>query len=419
VISTRRPIDDLMHDEVDQVRASVALVTNFIPPHQLEVYSALTRRVRSLVILVSTRMEANRSWRPDWGDLDVRVQHTWTFPHGYRHPVGFGGTTYVHVPWDTIPLLRQVRPDVILSSELGIRSFFAAQYRRWSRSTGLVLTVGISEHTERARGWTRKLLRRWLIRRADCLTANSASGMQYLQRRGAAPGRTFLVPYAAVPASLYRGPLHRDPAAARRLICVGRWIEGKGLLPFLQVLARWAADHPARRVELQLVGSGPLRPRLEAFSMPANVSLELLGQRDFAELAGLYASAGILVFPTLGDEWGLVVNEGMTAGLPVLGSLYSQAVRELCTDGKTGWTFRPDVPAEMLRALDRAMNTPLDELDAMRRAARARVEHITPQYAAAQFARAIRAAAALRRSRRSGSGRGVPAVASPLPGAQP
>ena len=51
---------------------------------------------------------------------------------------------------------------------------------------------------------------------------------------------------------------------------------------------------------------------------------------------------GVLVFPTLADEWGLVVNEALAAGVPVLGSLYSQAVEELVRDGENGWTFRPD-----------------------------------------------------------------------------
>jgi hypothetical protein len=244
----------------------------------------------------------------------------------------------------------------------------------------------------------RQWWRRWLIRRADCMTANGTSGARYLQRLGAVPARTFLVPYAAALPCLYRGPVNRPETLARRLICVGQWIERKGLIPFFQVVARWAADHPERRVELQLVGSGPLRPRLEAFAMPGNVSVELLGQRDVGELARLYAAAGILAFPTLGDEWGLVVNEGMAAGLPVLGSVYSQAVHDLCADGQTGWTFRPDVPGEMIRALDRAMTEPLDRLDAMRHAARARVAPITPSLAAEKLLRTIRAAIALRRA---------------------
>ena len=58
-------------------------------------------------------------------------------------------------------------------------------------------------------------------------------------------------------------------------------------------------------------------------------------------MAEVYAKASLFAFPTLADEWGVVVNEAMAAGLPVLGSIYSQAVEELVEDGVSGWVFRP------------------------------------------------------------------------------
>ena len=90
-------------------------------------------------------------------------------------------------------------------------------------------------------------------------------------------------------------------------------------------------------------------------------------------MPGVYAEADILVFPTLCDEWGLVANEAMAAGLPVLGSLFSQAVEELVEDGRHGWTYRPDRDAECRDAIDRALSTSNDELAAMGRTCRERI----------------------------------------------
>ena len=108
-----------------------------------------------------------------------------------------------------------------------------------------------------------------------------------------------------------------------------------------------------------------------------------------------YARASILALPTLSDEWGLVVNEAMAAGMPVLGSVYSQAVEDLCVEGQNGWRFRPDAPGEIDAAIERALATPPDELEAMRNRARETVEHLTPEYVADRFVDAIRAALAL------------------------
>jgi hypothetical protein len=68
----------------------------------------------------------------------------------------------------------------------------------------------------------------------------------------------------------------------------------------------------------------------------------------------------------------------MAAGLPVLGSLYSQAVEDLVTDGVNGWTFRPDHPGEVGAALGRALDAPADQLDRMAAKARSTVQDLTP-----------------------------------------
>jgi glycosyltransferase involved in cell wall biosynthesis len=76
----------------------------------------------------------------------------------------------------------------------------------------------------------------------------------------------------------------------------------------------------------------------------------------------------------------------------VLGSRFSQAVEELVEDGVNGWSFRPDQPEEMDATLERALNTSEAALQQMRVAARSRVAHLTPEFAANRMLEAIAAA---------------------------
>lgn len=85
----------------------------------------------------------------------------------------------------------------------------------------------------------------------------------------------------------------------------------------------------------------------------------------------------------------LVVNEAMAAGVPVLGSRYSQAVEELVEDGVNGWVFSPDDPDDFDAALQRAIETPRPVLLEMGEAARRTVAHLTPQWAAERIADVI------------------------------
>ena len=65
------------------------------------------------------------------------------------------------------------------------------------------------------------------------------------------------------------------------------------------------------------------------------------GFRQIGELRAFYAGAGAFVHPALGEPWGLVINEAMASGLPVLSSRNVGAAEELVVEGRTGFLFDP------------------------------------------------------------------------------
>jgi glycosyltransferase involved in cell wall biosynthesis len=142
-------------------------------------------------------------------------------------------------------------------------------------------------------------------------------------------------------------------------------------------------------VEFWIAGEGPLHAQISSFPGPPNLSVRLLGHLDYDRLPGVYAQTGILVFPTLADEWGLVVVEAMAAGLPVLGSLYSQAVEELVVSSQNGWTFKPDEPQSFRDALNLALTAQSVQLSEMAACARQRVVRLTPADMASAMMAAI------------------------------
>jgi glycosyltransferase involved in cell wall biosynthesis len=92
----------------------------------------------------------------------------------------------------------------------------------------------------------------------------------------------------------------------------------KGALFFADVMARLAAQ--GRRLKVRVTGAGPdlaeVRARLAAAGLEAQVD----GAVQPGEIAGAMSSARLLVFPSRQDPWGLVANEAVLCGTPVLGS---------------------------------------------------------------------------------------------------
>ena len=374
----------------ERLNVKAALLTNCIPPYWISTFSSLAQRVKDFRIFLSTPMEADRDWKPHWGNLAVTVQKCWTYATKRWHELGFSDEVWRHIPYDTLPILLRHRPDVVISAQLGFRTLQAAIYRKLFPKSRLVVWTPLSEHSEKGLSTFRIMERKALLKCVDAALVNGTSGRRYLLSLGVPHDKIFPLPYCADIEPHLRVPLRRQSSAARRFLYVGQLVERKGLLPFLNVLTEWLRNHPAAEIEFWIAGDGPLRSQLENLPSCSQLRMRFLRSVAYEKLPDVYALAGIMVFPTLADEWGVVVNESLAAGLPVLGSRYSQAVEELITDGVTGWTFRPDHGAEMYAALDRAMTASDTQLEDMRRMARKRIQVLRPEFGAECFLRAAR-----------------------------
>jgi glycosyltransferase involved in cell wall biosynthesis len=366
------------------------LLTNCIAPYSLPMLRRLSSSLASFRILVSTPMERDRHWEPVWDGLNVTVQKSFTIAHRRFFRQGFSEALFRHFPYDSLAWLYRIRPDVLISAQLGFRTLQAILYRKLNPKSRLILWVDGSEHTEREIGTARTKMRRRFLRAADAVLVNGASGEKYVQRLGVPLERIVRAPYSTDISGFAELPLMRDAVSARRLLHVGQLVERKGLERFLRALTRWAEMHPDQKRELWFLGDGPLRHKLRSTRLPANLKLKFFGNVPYADLCKFYAQSGVLVLPTLADTWGLVVNEALAAGLPVFGSRYSQAVLELVRDDVNGWTFHPDRGQEPDRALDRMLAADLPTLAAMRQSARRSVRHLTPELASDRFLQAIR-----------------------------
>jgi hypothetical protein len=368
-----------------------AFLTNFVPPYRIKLLSALRDRLGEFRIFVSTRMEADRPWQPDYGTLDVVVQKSKTFERNRRHPNGCDQHLFIHFPYDTLSQLGRFAPQVVISSEFGLRTLQAALYRLFRPGTRLIVWATLSEQTERGWGIARQLLRRFILWIADGVICNGNSGARYIASFGFTASRTFIVNQPVDVDMFAALPPERSEATARRLLFSGRLLAIKAVLELQAACVRWAAVHPDRTLELVWLGDGDLRLQLEATQVPPNFRQVFHGSKPYAELPGIYETAGALILPSLLDEWGLVVNEAMASGLIVLGSIYSQAVTEMVREGETGWLVDPLRPETIERSLDHLFATSLDALNEMRGAARRRALEITPEKAAATIAAAVQA----------------------------
>src|SRR5207302_9582270 len=102
-------------------------------------------------------------------------------------------------------------------------------------------------------------------------------------------------------------------------------------------------------------------------------------------LAPAYAAADVLCVPSRYDGWGLVVPEGLAAGLPVIATDRMGAAVEFLETGRNGWLILAGDEQSLYQALREAAVLPAECLTALSAAARATVENHTLRHGAQRF----------------------------------
>jgi glycosyltransferase involved in cell wall biosynthesis len=261
-----------------------------------------------------------------------------------------------------------------------------------------------------AAGGARRGLRRRLLARADAVVGMGRQAREVLLAHGVPDARIFDAPnahdaqgyedaLAGAEPLIVRHAL-RGAARARENVALvaGRLVPVKGILP---LLAAWARVPESLRAgwTLCFVGDGPLLPAVRDAARARPGEIAHLPTLPAAEMPAIHAAADLHIFASLGDSWGLVVNEALACGVPVLCSRLAGCADDLIEPGRNGWLFDPTDMEGSVRALCTALAC--DALPRMGARARDTAKHFGPEAMAAGLRRAIEFAAA----RRVASGR--------------
>ncbi|WAG08691.1 glycosyltransferase [Aeromonas jandaei] len=125
---------------------------------------------------------------------------------------------------------------------------------------------------------------------------------------------------------------------------VGRLAQEKGLFFAIE----YFKEHP--ELNLTIVGDGPLREQLAKIS-PHNVTL--VGSVKNKDLADIYQSHDVFLLPSHSEPWGLVVEEALYFGLPIICSSYVGCNIELVENPCTGIIYSDSSISSLSNAIDK------------------------------------------------------------------
>lgn len=343
-------------------RPKVALLINLIAPSRVSLYERLATAL-DLVILHGD-MEANRN---SWKSVEVNGARNrrvagWQLSLDRQKSGKVIDHWFLHLePGYIFELLRE-RPDAVITDEMGFRTLIALAYGTWFRKPVWVWWGG-TLHTERDVGRFRKLMRAMIARWAKHWISYGQTSTEYLLTLGIARERILEVQNCVDErwfSSSEEPLLETKPSPI--LLHVGRMIGLKGIAELLRAAARLREE--GLKFSIVLVGGGRDSGKLQQLAGELGLDNVICYPVQPPEaMPDFYRSADALIFPTMGDVWGLVANEAILSGLPVLCSRYAGCAPELFDPESI---FDPADPAEFVTALRKAVTGGLPPVNSSR-----------------------------------------------------
>jgi len=129
-----------------------------------------------------------------------------------------------------------------------------------------------------------------------------------------------------------------------------RFVEKKNLSRLIEAYALYTRKKASGGAwKLVILGDGPLKPHLlkQINDLGIQGFVLLPGFKQYDRLPVYYGLAGAFIHASTAEQWGLVVNEAMASGLPVLVSNRCGCAADLVQENRNGFTFDPHNVGQM------------------------------------------------------------------------
>lgn len=192
-------------------------------------------------------------------------------------------------------------------------------------------------------GEKHKFVKRLLLRKVVAYFTTTSENVTVMNKLGVKQDKIYKYPFSSVMnRDIEDGLLKKEDINSIRqflkikeknvVLAVGQFIDRKGFDVLLKAFSKMSED-----CGLYFVGGEPTKQYLDIVQQYNVKNVHFIGFMGKEKLKLYYAAADIFVHPTREDIWGLVVNEALAAGLPVITTNRCGAGLELIKNDENGF----------------------------------------------------------------------------------
>jgi glycosyltransferase involved in cell wall biosynthesis len=288
-------------------------------------------------------------------------------------------------------LLNDINPDVIAVvgySQPGM--LYTLLWGIWNRKPIILLTD--SKENDELRIWWKEKLKSLIIKQYKAALVAGETHKQYLTKLGM-PSETIFLGYDVVDNQTFHpNNICHFPRPLKRpyFLAINRFVSKKNLPLLISTYAEYFQIRGYLAWDLVLSGDGELRPQIEQqiYELGLQKFIHLPGFLQQEELLPYFAHASCFIHASTQEQWGLVVNEAMAAGLPVIVSNRCGCFEDLVIQGVNGFGFDPTNQQELTDLMLKMSSGKVD-LAVMGEASLKHIQKYSPDYFAQGLMKAL------------------------------
>jgi len=374
------------------VSCRLVVITEIIAPYRIPVFNALALQsgIDLHVIFLAETDPTQRQWLVYKDEIQFAFQ---VLPSWRQRIHGH----HLLLNWGMNAALQRLSPDVIVCG--GYNYLASWEALRWAHCNAVPFLLWVESTARDFRSGATLLesLKTKFLRHCQGFVVAGTSASHYINSYDMSATPIFTAPNAvdirffAKAAEKARRNASRNRQQFnlpdRYFLFVGRLERGKGIFDLLDAYASLPAELRSQ-LGLVFVGDGSARSQLQkraAAVKPDSIHIAGFLQRE--QLAIFYALAETFVFPTHTDPWGLVVNEAMSCGLPVVCSNAAGCAADLVTNRHNGRLFAAGDISQLACTLEELARSP-EIRSSMGQASKLRIQDYSPEACAAGMAKA-------------------------------
>lgn len=235
----------------------------------------------------------------------------------------------------------------------------------YARTKGVKIVLSSeSSSADNNRSALKEKLKSWIVNQADAFFCFGKTSADYLISLGVKPVQIAVNNAAVIDEDIIKANFDLAKQEDKiipeltnnkhNFVFVGRLAPEKNLEMLIRAFVALQENIPAaNHWGLIFVGDGPSRLNLEKLAKESLYSGQIIfaGGFPWHKVPAWLAKSDVLVLPSLSEPWGLVVNEAMVCGMPVIVSKNCGCAVDLLENGKNGFTFDPKEQQELENSL--------------------------------------------------------------------